>query len=148
MIAKTSLKSLQSFKAMPIFLTEIWRHQILTSCHQILTSCQIIWDVITPSIVMVSIWNFVNLFLLQNVSSCSTKSPSFWIGSVLEMALFRRLWRHNSTTQSQIHIKLSRVVDPIKIHILCENQEFIQTLLHFLLPKTGKWRNNPTFMTS
>ena len=25
-------------------------------------------------------------------------------------------------------IKLDRVVDPIKIHILCENQEFLQTL--------------------
>ena len=43
MIATTRSKSLQSFKAMPTFLTEIWRHKILTSC-------RIINDVITPSI--------------------------------------------------------------------------------------------------
>ena len=40
------------------------------------------------------------------------------------MAFFRQLCRHNSTTKSRYRIKLGRVVDPIKIHILCENQEF------------------------
>ena len=52
--------------------------------------------------------------------------------NALEMALFRRIWRHNSATQSRLHFKLGRVVDPIKTHILCENQEFLHTLWHFL----------------
>ena len=39
-----------------------------------------------------------------------------------------RLWHYNSATQSRLHIKLGRVVDPIKTHILCENQEFFYKL--------------------
>ena len=42
MIATTESKSLQSFKLMPTFLTEIW-------CHQLLTSCRTICDVINLS---------------------------------------------------------------------------------------------------
>ena len=33
----------------------------------------------------------------------------------------------HSATQIRLHIKLGRVVDPIKTYILCENQEFLQT---------------------
>ena len=55
-IATTRSKSLQSFKAMPTILTEVWRHKILTSC-------RIICDVITSSILMMSSWNLVNLLL-------------------------------------------------------------------------------------
>ena len=42
MIATTRSKSLQSFEAMPTFLTEIWHYQILTPC-------RIICNIITPS---------------------------------------------------------------------------------------------------
>ena len=31
----------------------------------------------------------------------------------MEMALFRRLWRHNLATESRLHSKLGREVDPI-----------------------------------
>ena len=54
MIATTGSKSLKSFKAMPTFLKEILRHQILTSC---CTIC----DVITPSIEIMWSWNLANL---------------------------------------------------------------------------------------
>ena len=59
----------------------------------------------------------------QRSRSCWTKSPSFQIGLVR---------RHDLITKSRLHIKLSRVVNPIKTHILCEIWKFLHTLLHLL----------------
>ena len=44
----------------------------------------------------------------------------------------RRLRLTNLITQNLLHIKLGRVVDPIKTHMLCGNQKFLHTLRHFL----------------
>ena len=63
------------------------------------------------------------------IRACLTKSPSFWTGLVLEM-----------TTQG--HIKLCRMIDPIKTDILGEIRKFLW------ISNTAKLRKNPTLMTS
>ena len=52
--------------------------------------------------------------------TCWTKSPSFEIDLILEMALSPRLWCYNSITQWRLHIRLCTLVDRIIKHTLGE----------------------------
>ena len=58
-IAIVWLEALQSFEMIPTFLTEIWRHQVLTSRQKF-------YDVITPSFQVILTPNFTKSFLFMS----------------------------------------------------------------------------------
>ena len=110
---------MQSLEKFPSFLTEIWRHQILTSRRNF-------DDVITPSFVSATSWNFVKCFLLTKYASCE----NFIIIELVEHAKLesRQKWEkirhfsdlkyHNSVKSDVIFVKLSQMLDHIKINVL------------------------------
>ena len=60
--------------------------------------------------------------------TCLTKSPSFYIGLGWKWHFFDDDDVIIQQQKNWSRIKLDRVVDHIKMHILCENEEFRHTL--------------------